>query len=79
MRAVYQQLNRLSGALVMSALITGCAPHAVRVDCDKHLEPINRPAPAGKRAAATSALSPQSPQPPEKGTDDSTTRKDPEP
>lgn len=77
MKGVYQKLNRLSGVLVMAAIVTGCAPHAVRVDCDKHLEPINRPSLAGKRALAPSALSPQSLQSPEKVTEDSATPKDP--
>ena len=34
-------------------LLTACASHKLR--CDAHLQPINRPAPAGAAAAPTGA------------------------
>ena len=48
MRHRRQQLCAVALALLVSAVVTGCATHAPRVNCGGRLEPINAPAPAAK-------------------------------
>jgi hypothetical protein len=76
MKAVEGRI-RLSAGLLLCAPLLGCAPHAVRVDCDKHLEPINMA--AGKPATTKSVVPTQSPATPDKASDDSRSRQDAEP
>jgi len=38
--------NYLTVWTLLSVLLVGCAPHPKRIECEKHLTPINAPAPA---------------------------------
>lgn len=40
------------GLLVASGIGAGCSSHPPKVDCDKHLQPINAPAPKAKDESA---------------------------
>jgi starvation-inducible outer membrane lipoprotein len=35
-------------ALALFLLLVGCASHPPRIDCERHLKPINAPAPVTK-------------------------------
>jgi hypothetical protein len=73
MRAVGTRLRLI--ALVLSVVVAGCAPRAVRVDCDKHLEPINASA-AGKPTTPQSATHPQISPSPKRTSADGADRQD---
>jgi hypothetical protein len=64
--------------VLLSALVVGCTPHAVRVDCDKHLKPINASG-MGKSAPSRSALPPQTSLSPKTVSDEAGDRQDSEP
>jgi hypothetical protein len=40
------------GTLVAMGVGSGCRSHPPKVDCDKHLQPINAPAPKAKDESA---------------------------
>jgi hypothetical protein len=65
-------------AVLLLALVVGCTPHAVRVDCDKHLKPINASG-MGKSAPTQSALPPQTSVSPKTVGAEVTDRQDAEP
>lgn len=41
------RLGRKGIAAVLAVLLAGCSHGPVRVDCERHLVPINAPAPSG--------------------------------
>ena len=41
-------------AVLAGLLVTGCSAHALRVDCDRTLTPINAPVPAAQLGDAKS-------------------------
>jgi hypothetical protein len=67
--------TRLTGIVPLAALVIGCTPHAVRVDCDKHLVRIN-PLVPDKPATTQSAIPAVSSPPLERPSDDSSARQD---
>jgi len=46
------------GVLVVLGVGSGCRSHPPKVDCDKHLQPINVPAPKAKDSTLKSAVAP---------------------
>lgn len=58
MRHRRQQLCAVAVALLVSAVVAGCATHAPRVYCTGRLEPINAPAPAATPVPAKAVPAP---------------------
>jgi hypothetical protein len=48
-------MNRIA-LLAVVAILSGCAPHAVRVRCDAHLQPINVPVAASGSHSRSSRI-----------------------
>ncbi len=48
------------GSLIAMGLVAGCSSHPPKVDCDKHLQPINAPAPKATGASARKPADPPS-------------------
>jgi hypothetical protein len=43
--------------IVLFCALSGCHHQAPRVDCDRHLEPINKPAPVSQQTPAPKSTS----------------------
>ena len=45
--------GRALGAAIVLCIVGGCRSHTPKVDCDKHLQPINAPQPARRKHLET--------------------------
>jgi uncharacterized lipoprotein YmbA len=48
------------GSLIATGIVAGCSSHPPKVDCDKHLLPINAPAPKTADDSARKSTAPAS-------------------
>jgi hypothetical protein len=56
----WERVCLMVGSLIAVGIVAGCSSHPPKVDCDKHLQPINAPAP---KATDDSARKPTTPAP----------------